>query len=111
MNKKELFGIIGGIVVYGIYSAIKEKQEADKWAKNQKMIDEMRESFGEYASILHDEDVNYVRIRVRVGINRKFYLWLMQYGDGVELVSPAKERAEYLGEVRKMLGAYPEFAK
>ena len=45
MNKKELFGIIGGIVVYGIYSAIKEKQEADKWAKNQKMIDEMRESF------------------------------------------------------------------
>ena len=75
------------------------------------LLDEMRESFGEYASILHDEDVNYVRIRVRVGINRKFYLWLMQYGDGVELVSPAKERAEYLDEVRKMLGAYPEFAK
>ena len=66
------------------------------------LLDEMRESFGEYASILHDEDVNYVRIRVRVGINRKFYLWLMQYGDGVELVSPAKERAEYLDEVRKM---------
>ena len=75
------------------------------------LLDEMRESFGEYASILHDEDADYVRIRVRVGINRKFYLWLMQYGDGVELVSPAKERAEYLDEVRKMLGAYPEFAK
>lgn len=45
MNKKEIFGIIGGIVVYGVYSAIKEKREADKWAKNQKMIDEMRESF------------------------------------------------------------------
>ena len=75
------------------------------------LLDEMRENFGDYASILHDEDADYVRIRVRVGINRKFYLWLMQYGDGVELVSPAKERAEYLEEVRKMLGAYPEFAE
>ncbi|WP_369696411.1 hypothetical protein [Ruminococcus flavefaciens] len=44
-------------------------------------------------------------------MNRKFYLWLMQYGDGVELVSPAKERVEYLEEVRKMLRAYPEFAE
>ena len=52
----------------------------------------MRENLGDYASILHDEDADYVRIRVRVGINRKFYLWLMQYGDGVELVSLAKER-------------------
>ena len=34
-----------------------------------------------------------------------------RYGDGVELVSPAKERAEYLEEVRKMLRAYPEFAE
>ena len=75
------------------------------------LLDEMRENFGDYASILHDEDADYVRIRVRVGINRKFYLWLMQYGDGVGLVSPAKERAEYLEEVRKMLGAYPEFAE
>ena len=75
------------------------------------LLDEMRENFGDYASILHDEDADYVRIRVRVGINRKFYLWLMQYGDGVELVSPVKERAEYLEEVRKMLRAYPEFAE
>ena len=74
------------------------------------LLDETRENFGDYASILHDEDADYVRIRVRVGINRKFYLWLMQYGDGVELVSPAKERVEYLEEVRKMLRAYPEFA-
>lgn len=74
------------------------------------LLDEMRESFGDYASILHDNNSNYVRFRVRVGINRKFYLWLMQYGDGVELVSPEKERAEYLEEVRKMLGAYPELS-
>ena len=73
------------------------------------LLDEMRESFGEYASILHDEDVNYVRIRVRVGINRKFYLWLMGYGDGIELLSPERVRESYLKEVRKMLSAYPEY--
>ena len=73
------------------------------------LLDEMREAFGGDASILSDQDNNYVRIRVKVGINRKFYLWLMQYGDGVELVSPAKERTEFLDEVRKMLGAYPEY--
>lgn len=33
----------------------------------------------------------------------------MSYGDGVELVAPAKERDEYLNEVRKMFGAYPKF--
>lgn len=33
----------------------------------------------------------------------------MQFGSGVELAAHAKERTEYLNEVRKMLGAYPEF--
>ena len=73
------------------------------------LLDEMRENFGDFATIISDTDNNYVRIHVRVGINHKFYLWLMQYGSGVELVSPAKERTKYLDEVRKMLGAYPEF--
>ena len=35
----------------------------------------------------------------------------MSYGDGIELLSPAKNRSEYLAEVRKMLGAYPEVEK
>ena len=73
------------------------------------LLDEMRENFGEYASIRSDKDNNYVLVNVQVGINHKFYLWLMQYGDGIELVSPAHERAEFLQEVRKMLGAYPEY--
>ena len=34
---------------------------------------------------------------------------LMSYGDGIELISPAKTRSGYLAEVRKMPGAYPEF--
>lgn len=73
------------------------------------LLDEMRENFGYYASIMSDEDSDFVRFHVRVGINQKFYLWLMQFGSGVELAAPAKERAEYLDEVRKMLAAYPEF--
>ena len=72
------------------------------------LLDEMREAFGDNASIVSDHDNNFVRIHVNVGINRKFYLWLMQYGDGIELIAPEKERAEFLEEVRKMLGAYTE---
>ena len=72
------------------------------------LLDEMRENFGYFASIMSDEDSDFVRFHVRVGINQKFYLWLMQFSSGVELAAPAKERAEYLDEVRKMLGAYPE---
>jgi len=75
------------------------------------LLDEMRENFGEFASIIPDNDSDFVRFHVRVGINQKFYLWLMKYGSGMELVAPAKERAEYLEEVRKMLGAYPEFTQ
>ena len=75
------------------------------------LLDEMRENFGEFASIIPDNDSDFVRFHVRVGINQKFYLWLMKFGSGVELVAPAKERAEYLEEVRKMLGAYPEFTQ
>jgi hypothetical protein len=29
--------------------------------------------------------------------------------DYLRLISPVKTRSEYLSEVRKMLGAYPEF--
>ncbi|HPY84941.1 MAG TPA: WYL domain-containing protein [Ruminococcus flavefaciens] len=75
------------------------------------LLDEMRENFGDFASIIPDNDSDFVRFHVRVGINQKFYLWLMKFGSGVELVAPVKERAEYLEEVRKMLGAYPEFTQ
>ncbi len=73
------------------------------------LLDEMIEHFGELASVRPDDSDEYVKINVKVGINQKFYLWLMQYGEGIELIAPAKERADYLVEVRKMLGAYPEF--
>ena len=76
------------------------------------LLDDMMEHFGEYASIIrHTDDGESVNISVRVGINRRFYLWVMKYGDGIELLSPAKVRSDFFGEVRKMLGAYPEFTQ
>ena len=76
------------------------------------LLDDMMEHFGEYASIIrHTDDGESVNISVRVGINRRFYLWVMKYGDGIELLSPSNLRADFLTEVRKMLGAYPEFTQ
>lgn len=72
------------------------------------LLDDMIENFGDLALVRDDETEGYVRINVKVGINRKFYLWLMKYGDGVELIAPAKERADFLDEVRKMLANYKE---
>jgi len=46
-----------------------------------------------------------------VGVNQRFFLGVMSYGDGIELLSPVKTRSEYLSEVRKMLGAYHEYEK
>ncbi|SDA32849.1 hypothetical protein SAMN02910447_03597 [Ruminococcus sp. YE71] len=66
-------------------------------------------TFNEIRFIVDSISINkFLSSAQNAGINRKLYLWIMQYGDGVELVAPAKERAEYLNEVRKMLGAYPE---
>lgn len=73
------------------------------------LLDEMIEHFGDLASVRPDETEEQVKIIVKVGINQQFYLWLMRYGNGIELAAPMKERAAYLDKVRKMLGAYPEF--
>ena len=75
------------------------------------LLDDMMEHFGEYASVSrYSVDGNSVNISVRVGINQRFYLWVMKYGDGIELLSPPKVRSEFLAEVRKMLSAYPDFS-
>ena len=74
------------------------------------LLDDMLEHFGDYASISpYSETDESVTITVHVGVNQRFFLWVMSYGDGIELISPVKTRSEYLAEVRKMPGAYPEF--
>ena len=74
------------------------------------LLDDMVEHFGEYASISpYSETDESVTLTVHVGVNQRFYLWAMSYGNAVELLSPEKVRESFLAEVRKMLGAYPEF--
>lgn len=76
------------------------------------LLDDMLEHFGDYASISpYSQKDESVIMTVHVGVNRRFFLWAMSYGDGIELLSPERVREGYLSEVRKMLGAYPEFAK
>lgn len=76
------------------------------------LLDDMLEHFGDYASISpYSETDESVTITVHVGVNQRFFLWVMSYGDGIELLSPVKTRSEYLAEVRKMLGAYPEYSQ
>ena len=76
------------------------------------LLDDMLEHFGDYASISpYSKTDESVTITVHVGVNQRFFLWVMSYGDGIELLSPMKTRSQYLAEVRKMLGAYPEFAQ
>lgn len=74
------------------------------------LLDDMLEHFGDYASISpYSEKDESVIITVHVGVNRRFFLWVLSYGDDIELLSPEKTRREYLDVVRKMLGVYPEF--
>lgn len=74
------------------------------------LLDDMLEHFGDYASISpYSETDESVTITVHVGVNQRSFLWVMSYGDGIEMLSPVKTRSEYLAEVGKMLGAYPEF--
>ena len=75
------------------------------------LLDDMLEHLGEFASVSKCSDKkDRVRITVTVGINKRFYLWVMSYDDGIELLSPSEVRSEYLTEVTKMLGSYPEFS-
>ena len=74
------------------------------------LLDDMLEHFGNYASISpYSETDENVIITVHVGVNQRFFLWAMSYGDGIELLSPEKVRKGFLNEVRKMLEAYPEY--
>ena len=70
------------------------------------LLDEMLEQFGRYGSINSYSDDENVYIRVYAGINRQFYLWLLKYGDRVEIVSPSDARDEFTEIIRKIYEKY-----
>lgn len=71
------------------------------------LLDEMLEQLGEQASSRDDfEDTAYAVVRARCGINRQFYLWVMGYGDAIEVVSPPDVRKGFLSELNSLREKY-----
>ena len=71
--------------------------------------DEMIEQLGELASIRDDfDDEEMCVVRFKAGINKQFFLWLLHYGDNVQLTAPKKEREMFADELRKILGNYAD---
>ena len=73
------------------------------------LLDEMLEQLGSFASVRDDfDDPDHVIVRACCGINRQFYLWVMRYGDGIEIMSPESVRTGFLQELKKILKNYSE---
>ena len=71
------------------------------------LYDEMLEQLGKDISSRDDfDDKDSVIVRVKVGINKQFFLWLMRYGDGLELIAPQKERDRFISELKKVMDKY-----
>lgn len=72
------------------------------------LLDDMLEHFDGFARLLQEPNKKYVRLSVKVGINQQFFLWIMKYGDQIEVVEPADIRKRFLQEAANMIGIYPE---
>ena len=72
------------------------------------LLDDMLEHFDGFARLLKEPNKKYVRLSVKVGINQQFFLWIMKYGDQIEVVEPADIRKRFLQEAANMLGVNPE---
>ncbi|MBR5091449.1 MAG: WYL domain-containing protein [Ruminiclostridium sp.] len=70
------------------------------------LLDEMLEQLGEFGSFRDDTDnPDSVLVKAYVGINERFYLWALKYGEGVEILEPAEVRkgfCENLAKISKM---------
>ncbi len=73
------------------------------------LLDEMLEQLGHTASSRDDfDDPGKVIIRAVCGINTQFYLWVMRYGDGVEITSPSDVRRAFSDELKKVSALYAD---
>ena len=73
------------------------------------LLDEMIEQLGNTVSSREDfDDPEYAIIRASCGINRQFYLWVMRYGDGLEIISPKDIRKGFAEELKKVSDKYSD---
>ena len=71
------------------------------------LLDEMLEQLGEYGSFSDDPDhSDCVFVRAKAGINDRFYLWVLKYGDSVEITEPAGIRKNFSEKIRKIAEMY-----
>ncbi len=67
------------------------------------LLDEMLEQLGEYGSFSDDTDnADSVLVRTRVGINDRFYLWVLKYGESVEITEPDDIRKDFAKKLKKI---------
>ena len=71
------------------------------------LLDEMLEQLGEYGSFRDDPDnADSVLVRAKAGINDRFYLWVLKYGESVEITAPADIRKEFAEKLVKISEMY-----
>ncbi len=71
------------------------------------LLNDMLEQFGDFASVRDDfDDSDYIIVKVRIGINDRFYRWAMKYGSSIEIVAPQKLREQFQKELTDVLKIY-----
>ncbi|MBR6045137.1 MAG: WYL domain-containing protein [Ruminococcus sp.] len=73
------------------------------------MLDEMIEQLGDTVSSREDfEDPGYAIVRAKCGINKQFYLWVMRYGDAIEITAPNDVRQGFAQELKNVSEMYSD---
>ena len=71
------------------------------------LLDEMLEQLGEYGFFSDDKDnSDSVIVRAKVGVNDRFYLWVLRYGEGVEILAPSDIRKDFVKNLRRISDMY-----
>ena len=71
------------------------------------LLDEMLEQLGKYGDFSDDkENRDWVIVRAKIGVNDRFYLWVLKYGDGVEILEPTEIRNNFCENLKKITKMY-----
>ena len=69
----------------------------------------MLEQLGDTVSSRDDfDDADHAIVRATCGINKQFYLWVMRYGDAIEITAPADIRQGFADELKKVSEIYSD---
>ena len=72
------------------------------------LLDDMMEQFGQYADVRKDDEPEWVQIRVRVGVSKGLFRWLMRYGADAVLLAPEPLRNRMQKQLLETVSLYDE---